>query len=210
MCRKSNVWTPSALQYLRENYATTPNHVIAKALGVTREYISKTGKELGLKKLDSCWKLTKEIKKEIVRLYPDHSYSSISEKLSISISSVYNYICFLVKNDETFQKRSKQDDYRLISKHRKELIKKERGWNDFCLPQKTKIKVGKAPNKSAMRRKLRKRGCYDIDHGGMQVFITKDEGRDISLEKKAAGMGFEIYYPTGEETDDEIEYEQIM
>lgn len=207
--KESKIWTEENLHFLRDNYATTPNKELAAIMGTSRVYVSRKARQLGLSKESSCWKLTMQVKEKIIRMYPTNSYKSIASKLHISDAAVYRFIKTMCKETVGFAKRSREETGKLISAYRIRLIKIEKGYVSFGLPQRSRLHIYASRRKSLIRCLLRKVGCYEIDHGSNEVYVISEEGRDTKLEARAVDLGFEFYHPVGEDGN-KIIYEKFM
>lgn len=212
MCRgrKPKQWTDETIQFIKEYYTDLSNNQIAEVLGISKDRISRLGRKLGLIKKSKCWKQTPKMKEDILKLYPTCSYRSIAEKLHVSENFVYKIILEVVAEDPTFKKRSKEDTNKLIGEYRKKLLKTERSHAAFGLEPKSHLKIFRSDPKSKMRRRLRKRGAYEIDYGGLEVYIINDKRRSRPLELAAESIGFDFFVQVGEaDADGLVEYKQI-
>lgn len=206
--RKSKVWTEDSEKFLREHFDSMSAKQIAEILHTTRQNVNGKARKLGLRKTEKNWKLTKSVKDVILKMYRTSSYKAIAEKLHISDSSVYLYIKKLSKEDPTFKKRTSEESGRIVSENRLRLLKVERAYAAFGMPQKTSVKLTRCNKKSWLRYLLRKTGSYEVDYGCDEVYIINEKKRKKALEHKAVKLGFDFYEPVGEEGEMTV-YEKI-
>ena len=212
MCRgrKPKEWSDETVQVIKENYPVLSNGQLAQMLGISKTQVSRMGRKLGLSKTNKYWKLTPQMKEAILELYSTCSYKSIGDKLHVSISFVSKTVMSAAAEDPTFRKRSKEEVGKLISECRKKLLKSERSHVVFGLEQESRIKIFRSEPKNKMRRRLRLCGAYEIDYGGMDVYITDERLRSQPLELAAESIGFDFFAAVGEaDTEGLVEYQQI-
>lgn len=205
-----NVWTEENIQFLKDNYFTKLSSEIANILGIHKSYVNRMASKLGLKRRSNFHKINDEKKRKIVMMYNNgkNSYSSIADKLKLSVCSIIKVVNEYRIHHPELKPSTAEENSKKISEARKNLLKSERARAVFGLEQKSNVNIYRCKDKKyRMRHSMRTKG-YEIDYGSNEVYIVEGTKRDKTLEEKASKEGLTIYVPVGEE-EGYIDYEEL-
>lgn len=125
----------------------------------------------------------------VTRLYPLMSASAVAAQLGVSARTVQRVV------KELGLTRSKEEEKRLRSNARKELVRAERRRGIFGLPQKTNLKVFSNYARSALKSQLKKKG-YIVVRKIHDVYYNAQTRRSALLEARGPRLGVRFHPQT--------------
>ena len=182
-------WTEERLNYLRQNYQTQTNEQLAEHFGISARTLRRKAKQIGLTKREPVTK-TKQTEELVRDMYPDHSLNEIAEKANISWRTVRRMAI------QMGLKRTPEEESRMRSRIRTNLIKSERRRIAFGLEQRTKMKLVCNLERIQLRSILKGYG-YIVFKGDNTIYYTMDLKRHPVREERArkAGLKFAPWCP---------------
>lgn len=175
---KARILTPDEEKYLRENYATTLNRDICKALGTSCRTLTRWARQRGLvKDMDAIEIQRRELLSKLVRraLLLRNYKGNPQNGLATRFKPGY-------KAKEFFGEEKFKEMHRKTAEARKRSFAEERARVAFGLPQKTKMRVKKQPSKKIQDRCYLKRRGYILDEAEGIAYYTNDTQRATKLE----------------------------
>ena len=122
----------------------------------------------------------------ILTLHKELSYSEISEKLSLSTSTIKRIL------KENQGKRTKEETKAIRSRTRKKLIHAERRRAIFGLDQKTDIKVFTNKERNVLKYCLKRRRYIFLRRGENIAYYNEQTNRDPIYEERGCKLGIKF------------------
>ena len=184
MARPKKIWTIEVLEQFALEYATTPNHLLAKRYDVSVSFVRRKAKELHLIKDPLCkcrsqtWFLVQE-------LYGEISYKEISKRAGVSQKTVER----IAKRLNMRLKR--EEKIKLISTAVKKGLKSEQRRRLFGLDNYYNRPVGTDKARKIAASELRQYG-YIVVKGSMTAYYNNTMERYEDIESNAIACGFRM------------------
>lgn len=182
-------WTEDRLNFLRQNYQTMTNEQLADYFGISARTLSRKAKKLGLEKREPVTK-TKYIEDLVRAMYPDHSLKEMAKEANISWRTVRRMA------NQMGLTRTPEEESRMRSRIRTNLIKSERRRITFGLEQRTNMKLVCNYERIQLRYILKGYG-YIVFKGDNTIYYTMEQKRHPVREERArkAGLKFAPWCP---------------
>ena len=180
--REAIEWTEEMLNLLRQNYQIETNEQLAKRFGISTRTLRRKAKSLGLTKSEPVTK-TKQIEELVRDMYPNHSLNEIAAEANISWRTVRRMA------NQMGLTRTPEEESRMRSRIRTNLIRSERRRITFGLEQRTNMKLVCNVERIQLRHKLKDAG-YIVFKGNNTIFyplelkrhpIREEHGRKVGL-----------------------------
>lgn len=180
--RKAIVWTEEMFNLLRQNYQIETNEQLAQRFGISTRTLRRKAKALGLTKSEPVTK-TKQIEELVRDMYPNHSLNEIAAEANISWRTVRRMA------NQMGLTRTPEEESRMRSRIRTNLIRSERRRITFGLEQRTNMKLVCNVERIQLRHKLKDAG-YIVFKGDNTIYypmelkrhpIREEHGRKVGL-----------------------------
>lgn len=183
------VWTEEMLNLLRQNYQIETNEQLAQRLGISARTLRRKAKELGLTKSERVTK-TKGIEELVREMYPNHSLKEIAAEANISWRTVRRMA------NQMGLTRTPEEESRMRSRIRTNLIRSERRRITFGLDQRTNMKLVCNTERIQLRHKLKVYG-YLVFKGDNTIYYPMDLKRHPVREEhgRKVGLAFAPWCP---------------
>ena len=184
MARPKKMWTIEVLEQFALEYATTPNHLLAKRYNVSISFIRRKAKELNLFK-DALYKCRSQTWFLVQELYFDFSYSEIAKRAGVSKKTVER-IAKRLNLQRLREEKNKMialgTSRGLRSDIRRRLFGLETYYNRPIVSDKSRTEVAN---------ELRKYG-YIVIKGSMTAYYNDTMERYEDIEENAIANGFRM------------------
>lgn len=177
---RQRIWTDERLNMLSELYPVETTAYTATVLGLGETTVKNKARDLGIGKIAKT--LWMERAEYIRNHFHDCSFAEMADKLGISKMSVSRIATQLNL------RRTKKETYRVSSRVRKDLIRRERRHVVFGLEPVTNIKVVSNRARVRLRAKLKAKG-YVVSGDNRILYYTNDQRRYERREKRGIELG---------------------
>jgi AraC-like DNA-binding protein len=183
---KDMVWTEEMVKKLTSEYNSKTDVVLSHELGVCTKTLTNKARSLGLVK-DKPVRRRDMVAGKVCGMFRTHSLAEIAKETGVSVRTVSRIV------RERGLTRTREEDRRINSRIRRELIARERGRVLFGLPQKTNIKV--VCNRKRIALKSRMRKCGYVFHPTENIlYYHEDMRRHPIRERNGAALGLRFYH----------------
>lgn len=184
MARPRKIWTIEVLEQFISEYATTPNHVLAKRYNVSVSFVRRKAKELHLIK-DELFKYCSQTCFMVQELYGEVSYKEIAKRTGVCPKTVER----IARRLEMRLKR--ENKLRIMSIAVRNGLRSERRRRLFGLDNYYNRPVGTDKERRKAARALRRYG-YIVVKGSMTAYYNDTMDRYEDIEEDAIANGFKI------------------
>lgn len=177
---KWNRWNSQMLTLLAELYPVETTEHTAAVLEMSVSAVKYKARELGLSKIAKTrWM---ERAEHIRTHFDEESFTEIGKKLGITRTTVSRIA------SRIGLKRTKSDGYKVSSRVRQQMVRRERRRVVFGLDPITKIKVISNRAKVRLRYRLKAKGYLPGDHRNL-MYYTENTCRRQHLEDRGMKLG---------------------
>lgn len=184
------VLTQKQERWLINHFKHTKNIECAERLGISLRSVARIARRLGLFKsrqfMAKCQFEAKEAAKKSHRIngtYPPKGFRIPNSEVGQFKPGV--------TSRERLGAKKEAERLRKSAESFRATIKRERARIVWGFEQRTKLKLVSDPKRIQYRHELRKRG-YQIEHGGVEAYVTDETRRSAKVEANARKHGIRI------------------
>ena len=186
MARPKTFWTLELIEQFAEEYATTPNYILAKRYRMSISSIRRKAKELNLYKDALCkYKSTFQTWILVQELFGDFSYDEIAKKAGVCRKTVQRIAkslgCQLVREERN----------KIIATGTSKGLKSELRRRIFGINTKYNRPIGKDKSRYEAAEQLKQHG-YIVIKGSMTAYYNDTMERYEDIENNAITNGFRL------------------